>query len=298
MTCNYCGARNSDGEDRCRRCGRREAGSPGGDLYVTGALAAKMQAAPLSKSAGAAGIPSLENAVQPRLFSDRPVPNVIPFEEFAPSAPPPPRRQRTSTSRTASGSGTGTGTRPAQKRSSRKPPVSDLQEKLDFLAPMPPKPRTLATTVEAVIYCEAPVATPLHRASAAAIDWSLVLIAYGIFLFFYHMAGGVFVMNRMGLLMLGGALPLIALFYGLLYAVAGSETAGMQCTRLAVVTFEGERPEPKHWMLRLLGSCLSHGTVLGILWIFADEEGLTWQDHISDTFPTPREFNSQVFQRR
>jgi hypothetical protein len=72
----------------------------------------------------------------------------------------------------------------------------------------------------------------------------------------------------------------------------------MQCTRLAVVTFDGERPERKHWMLRLLGSCLSHGTVLGMLWIFADEEGLTWQDHISDTFPTPREFNNQVFQRR
>jgi len=51
-------------------------------------------------------------------------------------------------------------------------------------------------------------------------------------------------------------------------------------------------------MLRFLGSCLSHGTVLGMLWIFADEEGLTWQDHISDTFPTPREFNNQVFQKR
>jgi uncharacterized RDD family membrane protein YckC len=173
-----------------------------------------------------------------------------------------------------------------------------LQEKLDFLAPMPPKPRTLATTVEAVIYCEAPAATTLHRATAAAIDWSLVLIAYGLFLATYRVLGGAFLMNRIGLLILGGALPLIALVYALWYAVAQCETAGMQCARLSVVTFDGDKPNLKHWMLRFLGSCLSHGTVLGMLWILADEEGLTWQDHISGTFPTPREFNNQVFQRR
>jgi hypothetical protein len=67
---------------------------------------------------------------------------------------------------------------------------------------------------------------------------------------------------------------------------------------LSVVTFDGERPEGKHWLLRLLGSVLSHCTALGMLWIFADEESLTWQDQISGTFPTPRESNTQVFRRR
>ena len=265
---------------------------------MDGALAAKMQAAPGTRTSDAPRIPNLANAFQPRLFYERPASNVIPFEAFAPP-PPPARRSRTASSRTpTTGSGAGTASRPASRRSSRKAPAPDLQEKLDFLAPMPPKPRTLGTSVEAVIYCEAPVATPSHRAAAAAVDWSLVLIAYGLFLATYRLAGGAFVMNKTGLLLLGGALPLIALVYTLLYAVAGSETAGMQATRLAMVTFDGERPERRHWMLRFLGSCLSHGTVLGLLWIFADEEGLTWQDHISDTFPTPREFNNQVFQRR
>jgi hypothetical protein len=293
MTCNYCGARNSDGEERCRRCGRREPGSRPAELRVDGALAAKMQAAPGTQTSETPRIPNLANAVQPRLFYERPAPNVIPFEAFAPQ-PPPARRSRTAPSRTPAN----TAARTASRRSSRKSPVPDLQEKLDFLTPLPPKPRTLGTTVEAVIYCEAPVATWPHRAAAAAVDWSLVLIAYGLFLATYRLAGGAFVMNKTGLMLLGGALPLIALVYMLLYAVAGSETAGMQSTRLAVVTFDGERPERKQWMLRFLGSCLSHGTVLGMLWIFADEEGLTWQDHISDTFPTPREFNNQVFQRR
>ena len=265
---------------------------------MNGALAAQMQAAPRTQTWGASRIPSLAHAIQPRLFYERPATNVIPIEDFAPQ-PAPARRSRTGASRTpGTAGGTGAARRPASRRSPRKAPVPDLQEKLDFLAPLPPKPRTLPTTVEAVVYCEAPVALPLHRAAAAAVDWSLVLIAYGFFLAVYRALGGQFVLNRTGLPLLGGALPLIALVYLLLYAVARSETAGMQCTRLKVVTFDGERPERRHWMLRFLGSCLSHGTVLGLLWMFADEEGLTWQDHISGTFPTPREFNNQVFQRR
>jgi hypothetical protein len=285
MTCNYCGARNSDGEERCRRCGRRAAGSQAGELRVEGALAAQMQPAPAAQSSELSRSRSLANAVQPKLFYERPAPNVIPFDAFAPAPPERPAKRRP---RTAS----------PKTQSSRKPPVPDTQEKLDFLQPLAPKPRTLATTVEAVIFCEAPVATPLHRAMAAAVDWSLVLIAYGLFLLTYRVAGGAFLMNKTGLLLLGGALPLIALVYMLMYAVAGCESAGMQCTHLAVVTFDGDRPERKHWMLRLMGSCLSHCTGLGMLWIFADEESLAWQDHISGTFPTPRESNSQVFQRR
>jgi hypothetical protein len=35
----------------------------------------------------------------------------------------------------------------------------------------------------------------------------------------------------------------------------------------------------------------------GLLWIYADEEGLTWQDHISRTFPTPRRWGSRVMAR-
>jgi uncharacterized RDD family membrane protein YckC len=263
-------------------------------LRVDGALAPKMQTASGSRVPEGSRTSSLANAVQSPLFYERPAPNVIPFEAFVPPA----QRPRTASSRRrTTRNGAGGASRPPSKPKP-KTPILDLQEKLDFLAPLPPKPRTLPTTVEAVIYCEAPVATPSHRAMAAAVDWSLVLIAYGLFLATYRLAGGALVMNKTGLLLLGGALPLIALVYMLLYAIAGSETAGMQWTRLTVITFDGERPERRHWMLRFLGSCLSHFTVLGMLWIFADEEGLTWQDHISDTFPTPREFNNQVFQRR
>ena len=56
-------------------------------------------------------------------------------------------------------------------------------------------------------------------------------------------------------------------------------------------------PEPKQRVLRFMGSCLSLLYPVGLLWSLVDEECLTWQDHISCTFPTPREGESQVFRR-
>jgi len=61
----------------------------------------------------------------------------------------------------------------------------------------------------------------------------------------------------------------------------------MRWTRLRLTTFDGFTPEPRHRLLRMLGSCLSVCSVVGLLWSLVDEEGLAWQDHISGTFPTP-----------
>ncbi len=172
------------------------------------------------------------------------------------------------------------------------------QGSLDFLPPIPVKPRTLGTTVEAVICCEAAVAAPVHRALAAAIDWMMVLIGYGLFLAAFWLGGGAFVLNKPSLLVFGGALLLIAFTYGLFFAIAGTETAGMRGTRLRVMTFDGFPPDGKQRLLRFAGSSLSLCTALGQLWCLADEEGLTWGDHISRTFPTPHELDSRVLRRQ
>ena len=39
-------------------------------------------------------------------------------------------------------------------------------------------------------------------------------------------------------------------------------------------------------------------SVLGLLWSIWDEESLAWQDHISRTFPSPREVETLTFHRR
>jgi len=227
---------------------------------------------------------ALARAVQRPLFTDRPAPNVIPFETYAPPAPRPRKSDQPRTDL-------------AKPRRAR-PPVSEAQTSLDFLPAVPEQPRTLGTTVEAVIICEAPVATPIHRAIAAILDWSMILIGYGLFLLAYRLAGGQFVTGKSNLILFGGMLILLAFTYGLFWAIAGTETAGMRWARLRVITFEGFPPEPQQRVLRFAGSCLSIGTVLGLLWSLADEESLAWQDHISRTFPTPLASESQILCRQ
>ena len=299
MTCRYCGSRNVEGEYRCRRCGRRPDDTLTGEFTLPrtdGALAAKLRPAAhthppeLSVSVRVPGrTPGLADAVQGSLFHERPAPNVIPFDSFtpSPSAPPRPRPKAAA------------GSKPVSKPPAhRTPRVPESQGKLDLLPPIPAKPRTLSTTVEAVICCDALPPIPLHRALAAAFDWSMVLIGYGLFLAVFWLRGGAFVLNKPSLLVFGGALLLVGFTYGLWFAIAGTETAGMRWTHLQVMTFDGFPLDGKQRLLRFAGACLSLSTLVGLLWCLADEEGLTWADHISRTFPTPREGDSQVLRRR
>ncbi|HWC95758.1 MAG TPA: RDD family protein [Candidatus Sulfopaludibacter sp.] len=223
---------------------------------------------------------NLANPYQRPLFQDRASTNVIPFESFAPPPPAPAKRKS-----------------PARSSQRRVSKVVEGQGSLDFLPAAPVKPRTLGTTVDSVIYCEAPVATTAHRAVAAALDWAMVLIAYGAFLATYRLLGGEFAFDKLNGMIFGGALLLIAMTYGLFFTIANSETAGMHWTHLKLTTFDGFPPDLRQRIIRFAGSCLSLCTVVGLLWSLVDEESLTWQDHISSTFPTPRALDSQIFRR-
>jgi uncharacterized RDD family membrane protein YckC len=150
-----------------------------------------------------------------------------------------------------------------------------------------------------VIFCDAPVASQPHRVISAALDWSIVVIAYGIFLAVYRLMGGEFVLNKGNVALLGAVLPLFGLLYGLMWAWAGKEPVGMQWAKLHLLTFDGFPPDRKQRLMRLAGSTLSLVTGgLGLLWALVDEESLGWQDHISRTFPTPAALDEQVLRRR
>jgi uncharacterized RDD family membrane protein YckC len=281
MICGFCGSRNDDGEHRCRRCGRRPNDTLTADYTLQrtqGQLAVKLQPVPAEEPPQRRPI---GRAVQVPLFQDRPAPNVIPFESYAPVEPKP--RQRAASS----------GTRKAPRRK-----VSEDQGTLDFLPPAPPKPRTLGTTVEAVIYCDAPVASGAHRMIAGLLDWSMVIIAYGLFLGVYRLLGGEFVLNRLNIVMLAAVLPLLGFVYGGMWAWARRETAGMKWTGLRLLTFDGFPPDGRQRLSRLAGSALSTMTGIGLLWSLVDEESLGWQDHISRTFPSPAGLDEQVLRRR
>lgn len=291
MTCSYCRTLNSDEEHRCRRCGRRLTGtlsdtaSDGQSLRVDGALAAQPMAAP-RYSAAATQSP----VAQRMLFADRSQPKVIPFESIAASRVEP----RPAPSRPAPRTVTA---RPPARRQVTKTP--DLQTKLDFLPPAPQSARKLKTTVEAVIYCDAPVATRTHRGVAAALDASMVLIAYGIFVLTFYFSGGDCEMNRPTVIAFAAAFLLIATFYGLIWLIALADSPGEQWTRLRLTNFDGFPPEASQRILRFAGTCLSLCTGgLGLLWATVDEESLAWHDHISKTFLTPRETETNFFRQR
>jgi uncharacterized RDD family membrane protein YckC len=182
--------------------------------------------------------------------------------------------------------------KPAAKRAR---PVREGQGTLDFLPPAPAKPRQLGTSVEAVIYCEAPVSTTLHRAVASGLDWSIVTLGYGLFLLAFCMLGGQFDLTRSNVTAFAAMFPMIGFTYGLLFAWTGADTPGMRWAQLRLTTFDGFPPDRKQRLVRFGASCLSRCTLLGLLWSLADEESLAWHDHISRTFPTLRDTRTLVF---
>jgi uncharacterized RDD family membrane protein YckC len=182
--------------------------------------------------------------------------------------------------------------RPSAKRAR---PVPEGQGTLDFLPPAPAKPRQLGTSVEAVIYCEAPVSATLHRAVASALDWSMVSLGYGLFLLAFYLLGGQFDLTKSNVMVFAAMLLTIGFTYGLLFAWTGAETPGMRWAQLRLTTFDGFPPDRRQRLVRFGASCLSRCTLLGLLWSLADEECLAWHDHISRTFPTLRDSRTLVF---
>jgi uncharacterized RDD family membrane protein YckC len=284
MTCGYCGSRRYSGESRCRTCGCRTDDALAGEFsepYTQGALATQPRhdvqrsnvpprgnVQPIVARRGAtAAAPAPVPRQGPLFADDQQSRKVVPI---APNHQRPPRQ-------------------PAAPRV-RRPPAEQTQGNLNLnFVPQPPARKTLGTTVEARIYCEYPVATASHRAIAGLVDWTLVLAGYGLFLLVFHQMGGTFaVRNGYNIGMFAGMLALIGLAYGLLWTVVGCrETPGTRCAQLRITTFDGDRPNSRQRLLRLAGSCVSMCTIVGLLWSLADEESLTWQDHMSDTFPTP-----------
>jgi uncharacterized RDD family membrane protein YckC len=285
MTCSYCGSRNDELENRCRRCGRKPGDTLNGGIALhltSGALATKIRPT-IMADAPPIRIPDMGAATQGSLFT----PNVIAMpNRMAPRSP------RTRTAAPA----TSTGARTTTRKSSRTAPKE--QGEFEFVAPAPPKTKTLGTTVDAVIYCEAPVATAIHRALAASIDLTMILVAYGLFLLTFVLCGGEIVVNRPNLIVLASAFALIAGTYGVFWTVAGADSVGMRWTHLRLITFDCFTPDRWQRAARLAGMALSLFSVLGVLWSLADEESLGWQDHISGTFPTAHELESRVFRRR
>ncbi|MBI1790005.1 MAG: RDD family protein [Acidobacteria bacterium] len=179
---------------------------------------------------------------------------------------------------------------PAHRPRPRRPvPDPESQPYLEFLPPAPHAPRTLATSVEASIFCDAAVATHIHRAVAFALDAGIVLIAFALFVATVAI-GAELRFDPATLPYYGLALYFTALFYGASWILAGSDSAGRRWTGLRTINFDGFPVTRRERWVRFAAGIVSFGPLgLGLAWALVDEESLTWHDHISKTFPTLKE---------
>lgn len=299
MRCQYCGLISGEDDHRCLHCGRRMPG------IAVSAPASYIGATALALSPMAERTPETEPEQAP-LFQSSLQPGtqatpqwnypasqkVIPFEDIqrqaavrfasqlsAPGIPADTVRKPAASPRTA-----------AKKAS---PPVG--QGNLDFRANAAQGERVLATGVPAQVYGDSRVAPPMRRLTAGAMDVAMVLLGFGVFAG-SAAATGVLLGRAPGFgagktlwITLATAMLLISLFYGLVWAMAKRETAGMSWTDLHLVTFDGSSLDGRSRAVRFVSAWLSYCSGgLGLLWALADEENLAFHDHISKSFPAEK----------
>jgi len=280
MQCVHCRAWNEEDERRCIRCGRRLhalASRPGLDYPLMEATAPALETFPGGRELQEESIPPM-GAYQGSLFRDPlhsskvvPIPTLTPRPHGGERKPRVPGPSRQPSSRI----------NPSVRR------APDSQQSLDFPIGTAPD-HSLGMEVEAVIYCDAPVALPVHRLMAVAADASLIAIALSLFVAIFYLSGGRVALTKPSMLLFAGVIAAVVFLYRLLWCLGDGDTPGMRFAGLRLVDFDGRRPKREQRTIRLAASALSIASAgLGLVWALVDEENLTWHDHISKTFPTP-----------
>jgi uncharacterized RDD family membrane protein YckC len=141
-------------------------------------------------------------------------------------------------------------------------------------APRPRQDRDVAAA--------APIAPLAIRAVAGVLDFSIIVVAVGMFLAVFYLMGGVALTDMEGLRSIAIAFLVIVCFYWVFYVGYLGGTSGMNWLGLRVLNFDGEAPTKAQRRTRALGTILSTLSLgLGFAWSIADEEKLTWHDRDS-----------------
>jgi uncharacterized RDD family membrane protein YckC len=89
-----------------------------------------------------------------------------------------------------------------------------------------------------------PAALPVQRIIATALDGTIVLVGFGLFLAIFYLSGGSMTFTRHTVaLLLGAILMLLVLFYFALSYLAGGDTPGMRFAGRKLVDFDGRPPD-------------------------------------------------------
>lgn len=281
MTCSRCSHWNQPEDHRCAKCARRLSDRQVESAFHSrGALALQPSIQELAvaepepeRVEEPRRVPRFAAAMQQSLFSMRDSSKVVSIDGNAETEARPARR-------------------PAVTRH-RQPTASYLPQQgvLEFVPVPTPQARKLATSVDAKIFCEHPVASVAHRVFAGLYD--LGMISALITVFGAMIAWGCddlanVLTDPMSVSVLVAGALMIGLTYHSLFLAMRGETPGMRFAGLRLVDFDGRKTSEAQLHMRILGAFVSVLPAgLGLLWALVDEESLTWQDHISHTFPTP-----------
>jgi len=288
MICNRCSHWNSEDDHRCARCATRLTDRViATSLRYHGALALKPSPVAVAEldedpeqvvqpetAPPAARLPKRFNSLQQSLFALRDAAKVVSIDGSSFDAPALPR--------------------PVRKQTPKKRQISASylpeQGVLEFVPLVGPEPKKLATSVEARIACENPIASLTHRAAAAVWDFAIIgaLIATFFGVIAWQCEGLVTALtNPVCLAVLGIAGGLLGFLYDAAFLLFRGETPGMRMAGLRFVDFDGRPATDFQLQKRVFGGIVSVLPMgMGLLWAMVDEESLSWRDHISGTFPT------------
>jgi len=172
-------------------------------------------------------------------------------------------------------------TEPARRANARS--AAQAQQSLGFNA-AETSPRVIPAS-SPDRFCDAPVALPEHRAIAAFLDFSMIAIALCLLLLplVFTPAGDLLTMEALPVVLSAGLL--LGFAYKMLWVMLDTDSPGMKWSSVRVLNFDGQRPTREQRLARLFAGALSFlAAGLGLIWALADEESLTWHDHISKTF--------------
>jgi len=88
---------------------------------------------------------------------------------------------------------------------------------------------------------------------------------------------------------LGFSYAAVLVLYKLLWCFGNGDTVGAAWRSLRLLDFDGRPATREQRIRRLAAEMLGTAALgLGILWALGDREKLTWHDHISRTFLSPK----------
>jgi uncharacterized RDD family membrane protein YckC len=282
MNCRYCGSSNVASDHRCHRCGRRlhlATARPAPDLYpLSGASALAPdhhQSSPLPSNPTTEAVPEAPRRApyQPALFTTRDLGRVVPIEAYKQRATE--RRERA---------------KQAESAAAHLSQPSAVQTDLPFSAASggPASQGQRAALSPEARFSKAPVAIPVHRMLAAAIDFGMVTVVAGVIgVLMAFGSGGAFMIGP-PLYWFGGLALGFAVIYKVFWAAIETDSPGLRWCQLKLLHFDGRDPSRSERMERIAWSGLSiMAGGLGLVWSMVDEESLSWHDHSSKTFLTP-----------